>query len=100
MLKFLQILKYKDLYAKLGIHSESIRELEELIIDSIYSVIFLDYKRMELRKPWPFQLYYAMKGLISGRLNQKTQSLHIFDSMSRDVRPTDLAAIITKLMKW
>eukprot|EP01036_Dinobryon_divergens_P028939 gene28939-37963_t len=70
------ILRYDDLFEALQIPPLNTRELEDLIIDTIYT------------------------GLLSARLNQKSRSLHIFDFFSRDVRPENLPFIIDTFVKW
>jgi COP9 signalosome complex subunit 7 len=55
---------------------DSIRELEDLIIDGFY------------------------QGIITGKLDQQKQQLHIMSSIGRDVKPNQLDETIDILAAW
>lgn len=67
-------LQYKDLMKELDINN--LRELEDLIIDCIYNE------------------------LLSGKLDQKNQQLHIVYTYGRDVRESDIESMLSKLEQW
>ena len=55
---------------------EDMRSLEDIIVDSIYA------------------------GLIQAKIDQRNRTVYILDFMSRDVRPQDVGALISKLESW
>jgi COP9 signalosome complex subunit 7 len=71
---FLQSLKYETLLSALQV--DSIRELEDLIIDVIYA------------------------NLLAGKMHHQEQVLHVDSVSSRDVKLEDLGAIKQGLQNW
>ena len=65
---------YEVLQAELAINN--VRELEDLIIDTIYT------------------------GLVTGKMDQTTGVLKVKSAVPRDVKPEDVDAMITKLRDW
>eukprot|EP00936_MAST-01D_sp_MAST-1D-sp1_P001743 g1743.t1 len=69
-----KILSYTQLQSELGI--ESVRELEDLIIDAFYS------------------------GLIRGKLDQRAAQLEVQDAQGRDTQHAELEDMVAKLERW
>ncbi|CAM9351081.1 unnamed protein product, partial [Heterosigma akashiwo] len=69
-----KLVPYSVLQAELGI--QSIRDLEDLIIESIYT------------------------GLVKGKLNQQEEVLKVKSCISRDVQPGQLDQMLEKLNSW
>ena len=65
---------YEVLQAELAINN--VRELEDLIIDTIYT------------------------GLVTGKMDQTTGVLKVKSAVPRDVKPEDVDAMISKLTDW
>ena len=71
----LQMIGYSTLMQQLGL--ANIRELEDFMIG---------------------ECFYA--GIITGKLDQQKQCLHVHDAISRDVRSTGLKPILQGLHDW
>lgn len=69
-----KVLHYAELMRELEL--ETVRELEDLIIDCIYNE------------------------LVSGQLDQLNQQFHVISCYGRDLRPADLHSAIAKLEAW
>ena len=69
-----KVLHYADLMKDLEL--ETVRELEDLIIDCIYNE------------------------LISGQLDQLKQQFHVVSCYGRDLRPQDIGLALSKLEAW
>ena len=69
-----QLVLYAELMSQLGIND--LRQLEDKIISCIYS------------------------GLLKGKLDQKNQSLHVQSTAGRDIKDTEIDAMIAKLEAW
>jgi len=65
---------YEELQAELAINN--VRELEDLIIDTIYA------------------------GLVTGKMDQTTGVLKVKSAVPRDVKPEEVDQMITKLREW
>ncbi|EPQ30166.1 uncharacterized protein PFL1_02282 [Pseudozyma flocculosa PF-1] len=72
-----RVLPYATLFASLNLATEDMRELEDLIIDSIYA------------------------GLVGGKLNQIRSRFEVDAVIGRDVRgPAEIDALLTQLQGW
>lgn len=69
-----KLLAYDSLMSTLDINS--VRELEDLIIDNIY------------------------QGLLKGKMEQKTRVLQVYEAVSRDVKPGQISAMKAKITNW
>jgi COP9 signalosome complex subunit 7 len=69
-----KVLDYPTLMRSLDL--ETVRELEDLIIDCIYNE------------------------LLSGQLDQLNQSFHVTSCYGRDMRPQDVSDALAKLEAW
>lgn len=69
-----QCVPYSDLMKQLGIND--IRQIEDKIIDCIYN------------------------DLLKGRLDQKNQQLHVQSTAGRDIKESEIDAMIAKLQAW
>lgn len=67
-------LSYAELQARLDI--TEVRALEDLVISCFYA------------------------GIVEGKLNQRSQQLHVSNAMGRDVRAEDIDAMVAKLTAW
>ena len=69
-----QLVPYSELMGQLGIND--LRQIEDKIIACIYN------------------------GLLKGKLDQKNQSLHVSSTAGRDIKDTEIDAMIAKLEAW
>ena len=58
------------------LHVENVRELEDLILDTIYA------------------------GLLDGKLDQASAVLHVKSCIARDIRREDVDSMLQKLILW
>ena len=68
------MVSYAELSEQLGIND--VRQLEDKIIDCIYN------------------------NLLKGKLDQKNQTLHVQSTAGRDIKETEVDAMIAKLEAW
>ena len=69
-----RIVSYAEIMEKLGI--KDIRQLEDTIIACMYN------------------------DLLKGKLDQKNEKLHVMSTFGRDVKESDIDAMVAKLQAW
>lgn len=94
-----RVIPYHLMQKELGIVNT--RALEDLIIDAMYSVIILVSCNRIVNVVCLNQsnLFY-LQGLLSGTLDQKNGILRVKSVMARDVKVTDIDALIEALTTW
>lgn len=94
---------YSDLLDQLDI--KNVRELEDLIIESIYSGLRLNYFILKFRIVFTIFtnaliLFHFFLDIIHGKLDQKNKQLEVDYAIGRDIRPEDISKISSTLQEW
>jgi len=82
----------------------NLRALEDLVIAAIYAVRPRRVHRIpptsSLTSPHLSFLITSSQGVLRAKLNQAGRVVEVEAAMGRDVRPSDLAAMIATLARW
>lgn len=86
-----------------GLDVPTVRELEDILIETIYSVS-VSLSSLCERATWNVSdsewFVCAVKGLLQGKLDQKSQSFVVKYAVGRDTQNEDIDSMIAKLTSW
>lgn len=96
-------ISYTDLLEQLDI--KNVRELEDLIIESIYSgllasCLFIFVSISFEQTNMTCSAHFDCADIIHGKLDQKNKQLEVDYAIGRDIRPEDISKISSTLQEW
>ena len=95
----MQVLPYEQLLRELDI--SKVRELEDLIIDSIYKGLLKGKVGMFHRAPSVHGTVTTQKSASSAvQMDQKNRNLEVHDVIGRDVLPQQIAHMKSQIQEW
>lgn len=91
-------ISYTDLLEQLDI--KNVRELEDLIIESIYSGLLASCLSIFVSISFEQTVHFDCADIIHGKLDQKNKQLEVDYAIGRDIRPEDISKISSTLQEW